>query len=172
MGGRMRAGMVALLATVCVSGSLAPALGQECLLGEVRWVAFNFAPRGWAIAQGQILPINQSQALFSLLGTTYGGDGRQTFALPDLQATGPGQGAVPLSRTVSAKSGAKSPPALAGAARQRGLVGATAKTPPATLGAGPKRTPVVATSAPGGPKQVAAPLTPIICLLGIFPERQ
>ena len=171
MGGRMRAGMLALLATVCVSGSLSAAFGQ-CLLGEVRWVAFNFAPKGWAIAQGQVLPINQNQALFSLLGVNYGGDGKVTFALPDLQAVGPGQGSLLMSRTVSVKSGAKSPTAPAGAARQRGLVPATAKTPPAPLQAGPKRTPVVATSAPGGPKQVAAPLTPIICLQGFFPERQ
>lgn len=55
------------------------------LLGEIKWVAFNFAPRGWASCDGQILPINSNQALFSLLGTTYGGDGRTSFALPDLR---------------------------------------------------------------------------------------
>ena len=49
-------------------------------------VAFNFAPKGWAMCNGQILPINQEQALFALLGTTYGGDGVRTFALPNLQA--------------------------------------------------------------------------------------
>ena len=48
-------------------------------------VSFNFAPRGWALCNGQLLPINQNQALFSLLGTTYGGDGRVNFALPNLQ---------------------------------------------------------------------------------------
>ncbi|HZO92302.1 MAG TPA: tail fiber protein [Candidatus Baltobacteraceae bacterium] len=54
-------------------------------LSEIKLVAFNFAPKGWAMCNGQLLPINQNQALFSLLGTTYGGDGRTTFALPDLR---------------------------------------------------------------------------------------
>ena len=54
-------------------------------LGEIKIVAFNYAPRGWAECNGQLLPINQNQALFSLLGTTYGGDGRVNFALPDLR---------------------------------------------------------------------------------------
>jgi microcystin-dependent protein len=54
-------------------------------LGEIRLLSFNFAPKGWALANGQLLPINQNQALFSLLGTTYGGDGRVNFALPDLR---------------------------------------------------------------------------------------
>jgi microcystin-dependent protein len=58
---------------------------MEPLLGEMKWVAFNFAPRGWAKCDGQILPINNYQALFALLGTTYGGDGRTTFALPELR---------------------------------------------------------------------------------------
>ena len=55
---------------------------SEPFLAEVRIVGFNFAPRGWAFCDGQILPINQNQSLYSLLGTTYGGDGRTTFALP------------------------------------------------------------------------------------------
>src|SRR6516162_4248819 len=54
-------------------------------LSEIRIVSFNFAAKGWALTNGQLLPINQNQALFSILGTTYGGDGRQTFALPDLR---------------------------------------------------------------------------------------
>ena len=49
-------------------------------LGEIRWVSFNFAPKGWALCNGQLLPINQNQALFSLLGTTFGGNGQTTFA--------------------------------------------------------------------------------------------
>lgn len=55
-------------------------------LSEIRIMAFGFAPRGWAQCNGQLLPINQNQALFSLLGTTYGGDGRTTFGLPNLQS--------------------------------------------------------------------------------------
>jgi microcystin-dependent protein len=54
-------------------------------MAEVRIMSFNFAPKGWALCNGQLLPINQNQALFSLLGTTYGGDGRVNFALPDLR---------------------------------------------------------------------------------------
>ena len=64
-------------------------------VAEIRMVGFNFAPRGWAFCAGQILPISQNTALFSLLGTMYGGDGRSTFGLPDLQGSTPimwGQG--------------------------------------------------------------------------------
>jgi microcystin-dependent protein len=61
----------------------------EPFLSEIRIMSFNFAPRGWALCNGQLLPINQNQALFSLLGTTFGGDGRVNFALPDLRARTP-----------------------------------------------------------------------------------
>ncbi len=62
---------------------------SEPFLAEIRIVGFNFAPRGWAFCDGQILPINQNQSLYSLLGTTYGGDGRTSFALPDLRSRTP-----------------------------------------------------------------------------------
>jgi microcystin-dependent protein len=62
---------------------------SEPFLAEVRLFGFNFAPRGWALCDGQILPINQNQSLYSLLGTTYGGDGRTSFALPDLRGRTP-----------------------------------------------------------------------------------
>jgi microcystin-dependent protein len=61
----------------------------EPFLSEIRIMTFNFAPKGWAFCNGQLLPINQNQALFSLLGTTYGGNGQTTFALPDLQGRVP-----------------------------------------------------------------------------------
>jgi microcystin-dependent protein len=64
-------------------------------VAEIRIFAFNFAPKGWAFCHGQLMPISQNTALFSLLGTTYGGDGKSTFALPDLQGSAPmhpGQG--------------------------------------------------------------------------------
>jgi microcystin-dependent protein len=61
----------------------------EPFIAEIRMVAFNFAPRGWALCDGQLLPIAQNQALFSLLGTTYGGNGQTTFALPDLRGRSP-----------------------------------------------------------------------------------
>ena len=61
----------------------------EPFLSEIRIMSFVFAPKGWALCNGQLLPINQNQALFSLLGTTFGGDGRVNFALPDLRARNP-----------------------------------------------------------------------------------
>jgi microcystin-dependent protein len=67
----------------------------EPFLSEIRIMSFVFAPKGWALCNGQLLPINQNQALFSLLGTTFGGDGRVNFALPDVRGRAPihvGQG--------------------------------------------------------------------------------
>lgn len=78
----------------------------EPFLSEIRIFSFNFAPKGWALCNGQFLPINQNQALFSLLGTTYGGNGQTTFALPNLQ------GCVPIhegnGHTLGEKAGASS----------------------------------------------------------------
>ncbi len=81
---------------------------MEPFLGEILAFGFNFAPRGWAHCDGQILPINQNQSLYSLLGTTYGGDGRTSFALPDLRGRVPmgfGQGAGLSNRPLGQKSG-------------------------------------------------------------------
>src|SRR2546423_5235048 len=68
---------------------------MDPFVAEIRIFPFNFAPKGWAFCDGQILPISQNTALFSLLGTTYGGNGQSTFALPDMQGNAPmhpGQG--------------------------------------------------------------------------------
>src|SRR5512138_2778137 len=68
---------------------------MDPFVAEIRIFPFNFAPKGWAFADGQLLPISQNTALFSLLGTTYGGDGKSNFALPNLQGAAPlghGQG--------------------------------------------------------------------------------
>src|SRR6185436_3183975 len=62
---------------------------SEPFVGEIRMVGFNFAPVGWALCQGQLMPISENDALFVLLGTTYGGDGQETFGLPDLQGRTP-----------------------------------------------------------------------------------
>jgi microcystin-dependent protein len=62
---------------------------SEPFLSELKCVSFGFPPKGWALCDGQLLPINQNQALFSLLGTTYGGDGRVNFGLPNLQGRAP-----------------------------------------------------------------------------------
>src|SRR5215471_5220486 len=76
------------LALVVATLALAPAAAQaqDPFVGEIRWVAFDFAPVGWAKCDGTLMPISQNTALFSLLGTTYGGDGKATFALPDFRA--------------------------------------------------------------------------------------
>jgi microcystin-dependent protein len=88
------------LALVVAALTFVPAAvqGQDTpFLGEIRWVAFDFAPKGWAKCDGQILAISQNTALFALLGTTYGGNGQSTFALPDFRGrtilhTGQGPG--------------------------------------------------------------------------------
>ncbi|WP_298867385.1 tail fiber protein [uncultured Gimesia sp.] len=100
----------------------------EPYIGQISAVGFNFAPRGWAKCEGQLLPIAQNSALFSLLGTQYGGDGRTTFGLPDLRGrapihhgTGPGLENVKIgtksggdqSLEKSKESGPKTQPTLA-----------------------------------------------------------
>ena len=72
---------------------------QDAMMGEIKLFAGNFAPRGWAFCEGQLLQISVHSALFSILGTQYGGDGRTTFALPDLRD------AVPISASNTRKQG-------------------------------------------------------------------
>lgn len=84
---------------------------SDQFVAEIRIFPFNFAPKGWAFCDGQILPISQNTALFSLLGTTYGGDGKSTFALPDLQGSAPmqpGQGQGLSLRDLGEQSGVES----------------------------------------------------------------
>src|SRR5215217_7886099 len=81
---------------------------SEPFIGQITQVGFTFAPRGWALCNGQILSIAQNTALFSLLGTTYGGNGQTTFALPDLRGRapiGPGQGPGLSPRSLGEQSG-------------------------------------------------------------------
>ena len=92
-----------LILSVLLSMQSSRAFADEPFIGEILWVPYTFCPRGYAEASGQILPIATNTALFSLLGTTYGGDGRTTFALPDLrgrvtigQGLGPGLSDYPL----------------------------------------------------------------------------
>src|SRR5947209_668234 len=83
---------------------------SEPFIGEIRIVGFSFAPVGWALCDGQVLAISQNTALFSLLGTTYGGDGRSTFALPNLQGRVPmhqGAGAGLSPRALGETGGAE-----------------------------------------------------------------
>lgn len=84
---------------------------SQPFVAEIRIVAFNFPPRGWAFCNGQLLPISQNTALFSLLGTYYGGDGKSTFALPNLQGSVPieqGQGNGLTERFLGEQSGSSS----------------------------------------------------------------
>ena len=100
--------LIAAALAVATTFSLAPqsARAQEAFIGEIRFFGSTFAPRGWALCNGQLLAISSNQALFSLLGTTYGGDGRTTFALPDARGRamihagqGPGLSSRPLGQT-------------------------------------------------------------------------
>ena len=82
---------------------------MDPFVAEIRIVGFNFAPKGWAFCNGQLMPISQNTALFSLLGTIYGGDGKSTFALPNLQGNAPmhwGQGPGLSNRGIGEAGGA------------------------------------------------------------------
>ncbi len=127
----------------------------EPFLAEIRIFPFNYFPRGWAFCDGQVLPIAQNTALFSLLGTTYGGNGRTTFALPDLQGAAPmhpGQGPGLSPRELGETGG--SPTVTLPKRQSRGTAtrstspGARAKrtTPPASTGPGRPSAPTAATS--------------------------
>ena len=100
-----------LLITLFVLSLLNTSYAQEGMIGEIKLFAGNFAPSTWAICNGQLLPISQNQALFSILGTTYGGDGRNTFALPDLRGrvpVSPGQGPGLSNYVLGQQTGAES----------------------------------------------------------------
>lgn len=99
--------MIVLLLGISAQPKSAEA-GQEPFIGEIVLFAGNFAPRGWALCDGQLLPISQYQALFSILGTQFGGDGRSYFALPDLRGRAPihaGNGPGLTNRNIGAKGG-------------------------------------------------------------------
>ncbi len=153
---------------------------SEPFLAEIRVFPFGYAPRGWARCEGQLLPINQNQALFSLLGTTYGGNGTTTFALPDLRgrtAVGPGaqvglgevggEEAHTLTPAEAAHGWGVSAPATT--ARPTGAL-------PANGGAyaSPADGPSVGPVGGGQPHENRAPFLAInfcIALQGIFPSR-
>lgn len=107
-------------------------------LGEIKMFAFNFAPRGWALTNGQLLAIAQNQALFSLLGTTYGGNGQTTFALPDLRDRTPlhfGNG--PFGSVLHGSVGGEASHTLSLTelpAHGHGVAATTANAPPTAIG--------------------------------------
>ena len=166
---------------------------SEPFLGELRIVSFNFPPKGWALANGQLMPINQNQALFSLLGTFYGGDGRTTFALPNLQGRGSvhqgngftlGQAGGEAAHTLSAAElPAHSHPVAAGGALAKLRSPANATWATTTNGldlyaasAGVALAPqAVGLSSGGGQPHENQPpylvLNVVIALVGIFPSQ-
>jgi microcystin-dependent protein len=167
-------------------------MSNEPFMGEIQWVSFNFAPKGWALCNGQLLPINQNQALFSLLGTMYGGNGQTTFALPDLR------GRVPISlggsHTFGESGGAEFVTVTQAqlpthvhtyaVSEHRGSTNVPGAPAGAFLAAGPKAYGTTgnsqfdpgAVSAVGGSQphnnmQPSLVLTAVIALQGIFPSR-
>jgi len=101
-----------LLVVVLTTLASVPATAQVTpFIGEIRYVSFNFAPQGWALCNGQLLPIAQNEALFNLIGTFYGGDGKTTFALPDMRGRVPvatGQGVNLTDRIIGSTGGQES----------------------------------------------------------------
>ena len=164
---------------------------MESYIATIRLFAGNFAPRGWFFCHGQVLQIAQYSALFSLLGTTYGGDGMTTFALPDLRGrvpVGAGMGPGLTARTPGQAFGAETVTLLSSQlpAHAHGIPvqlppeGTTAAPPPDTIvgyAGVPGATMGVVQSTPVGSGQ-PVPITPpslglnyIICVDGIFPSR-
>jgi microcystin-dependent protein len=171
---------------------------SEPFLGEVRLFSFNFAPRGWAFCRGQILAVAQNTTLFTLLGTTYGGDGRTSFALPNLQGyipVGSGQGPGLSSYVLGQQGGSATVTLLTTnlAPHSHTLPAGTAATTPTPaantfLGAGARGKTIYATTTdgttmnpafvnPAGGGQPHNNMMPYvamnycICLQGIFPTR-
>ena len=196
----MRITLTLAALSAALAAPLPAAAQSEPFLGQIMCAGFNFVPRGWARLDGQLLPISQNQALFSLLGTTYGGDGRTTFALPDMRGRalvhdGSGPGLTP--RTIGERGGAETHtltpsqmPAHTHAVAPRASTAApTASSPagavPATrprlpmYGAAPGDTDMAAvtTSAAGGNQPVPQmpPYIAINCFMalqGIYPSRE
>jgi microcystin-dependent protein len=170
----------------------------EAYLGEIRMFAFGFAPRGWALCNGQLMAIAQNQAVFALLGTTYGGNGVQTFALPDMRSRAPlhvGQGTGLTFRTQGEIGGEESHTLTINELPQhthllQAAVTPTTGTPGASVvlaaptssklyrsGGSTSANPNPASVAPAGGNQPHPNLQPYtvvsfaICLQGIFPSR-
>ena len=189
--------------TSCLLGLLllaGAAHAQTPYLGEIRCGLWNFAPKGWALLQGQTLSINQNQAMFSLLGTTYGGDGRTNFQLPDMRGRvmlsagqGPGLQNYDLGQTGGSESttliAAQMPAhshtvALPGSALEGNTQNPAGKSPATlartTMYAPPSNVPLLmapaAVSAVGGNQPISnlqpyLPMTCVMALVGIFPSR-
>ena len=165
-------------------------------LGELKIVSFNFPPKGWAFANGQLLPINQNQALFSLLGTMYGGNGQTTFALPNMQGRTPMHfGTGQAGTVIQGQSAGEEAHTLLVSEMPTHGHGLAAQNNPATAGTGPggnsfgnatvipyrnnpaqvvAMAPASANAGGGQPHSNLQPyltLNFVISLVGIFPSR-
>jgi microcystin-dependent protein len=132
-------------------------IADECMIGEIKMFAGNFAPRGWSFCEGELLPVRANMALFSVLGTTYGGDGRTNFALPDLRgrvSVHPGKGpGLSMSYRLGQKSG------------QEIIRGEAKATSPGNS------TIYALNMADADNRQPSLTINYIICIEGIFPSR-
>lgn len=138
---------------------------SEPFIAEIRMVPFNFAPRGWAFCDGQLLPVAQNTALFSLIGTTYGGDGETTFALPDLRGRTPvhaGNGPGLAARQLGGDVPGDGRPLVTGATADRGL---------ASTAASENRTVHPLTGNAAGEHRPALVVNFVIALTGLYPSR-
>jgi microcystin-dependent protein len=136
---------------------------SDPFIAEIRVFGFNFAPTGWAKCNGQVVPISQNTALFSLLGTTYGGDGKSTFALPNIQAAAamhPGQGAGLADRLLGEEGGSETTTLL------ESEIPVHAHIAQASLGDADLQSPASTTALAGadGPAYKAAPLGQLAAL--------
>ena len=164
---------------------------SEPFLAEIKIISFGFAPKGWAFCNGQFLPINQNQALFSLLGTMYGGNGQTTFALPNLQSRAPkhvgnghllGESAGEEAHTLTISELPTHVHSLAASSQSSNLAGGPAGATPAVSTQNPYEPTSNAVMAPGtivnvGGSQAHLNWQPfltlgfIIALQGIFPSQ-
>jgi microcystin-dependent protein len=167
---------------------------MEPFLAEIRITSFQFAPKGWAMCNGQVLPINQNQALFSLLGTTYGGNGTSNFALPDMMGRAPmhSSGAHALGESLGEESHTltvaempthvhalrASGKAAASSSPNAGVLAAPARGGTPAFAAATSLVPLnpasIAVAGGGQPHENRAPYLAvnfIIALQGIFPSR-
>ncbi len=109
-----------VLAAILAAGTLTAGAAQADMpyVGQIQPFAFNFCPRGWALANGQMMLIAQNQLLFSLIGTTYGGNGQTTFALPDLTGGTIGPKAQPITWCIALQGGVQTNPGKAAPAKK------------------------------------------------------
>ena len=161
-------------------------------LGELKIISWNYAPKGWAFANGQQLPINQNQALFSLLGTTYGGNGQTTFALPDMRGRTPihvGQGFIlgekggqefhTLTQSempqhihfVNASQTDGNVNSPGGNVLARSVIGPPYRSPPASVAMNAENVTSVGGSQPHENRQPFLTTNIVIALQGVFPSR-